>query len=117
MNENLIEYRSVCIFLWKKNYINKDIYCTISEVYDEEVPSLQTIQKLTKNMNNDNWSVFDRSREGKPKRIELIQEIQNVLLYNPYASTQKIAKIVKADRKTVKRFLIDELKMSKVNFQ
>ena len=117
MNENLIEYRTVCHFLWKKNYINKDIYCTISDVYDEEVPSLRTIQKWTKNMNDDNWSIFDRPREGRPKRTELKQEIQNVLLYNPYASTQKIAEIVKADRKTVKRVLIDELNMSKVNFK
>ena len=67
-------------------------------------------------MNDDNWSIFDRQRERRSKMIELIQEIQNVLLYNLYASTQKIAKIVKADRKTVKRILIDELKISKINF-
>ena len=68
-------------------------------------------------MNDDQWSIFDRPREGRPKRTDLKEAIQNVLLYNPYASTKKIAKKVNADRKTVKRVLIEELQMSKVNFK
>ena len=68
-------------------------------------------------MNDDQWSIFDRPREGRPKRTDLKKAIQNVLLYNPYASTKKIAKKVNADTKTVKRVLIEELQMSTVNFK
>ena len=68
-------------------------------------------------MNDDQWSIFDRPREGRPKRTDLKEAIQNVLLYNPYASTKNIAKKRNADRKTVKRVLIEELQMSKVNFK
>lgn len=63
------------------------------------------------------WSIFDCHGEGRSKRTELKQEIHNVLLYNPYASAQKISKIVKTDRKTVKKVLFDELNMLKVNWK
>lgn len=117
MNEKLIEYRAVCHFMWKKNHTNKEIYESIANTYDDQIPALRTIQKWTKTMNDDQWSIFDHPREGRPKRTDLKEAIQNVLLYNPYASTKKIAKKVNADRKTVKRVLIEELQMSKVNFK
>ena len=103
--------------MWKKNHTNKEIYSSIANTYDDQIPVLRTIQKLTKTINDDQWSIFDRPREGIPKRTDLKEAIQNVLLYNPYASTKKIAKKVNTDRKTDKRVLIVELQILKVNFK
>lgn len=79
MNEKLIEYRAVCHFMWKKNHTNKEIYESIANTYDNQIPVLRTIQKWTKTMNDDQWSIFDRPREGRPKRTDLKEAIQNVL--------------------------------------
>lgn len=117
MNEALVEKRSVASFLWKKKKTNKQIYQEMSEVYAEDMPSIKTIQKWTKKMIDGDWSIFDRPREGRPERAELSEKIQEVLAYNPYASTKKIAKKVAADPKTVKKVLIEKLQMRKVNFK
>lgn len=89
----------------------------MSEVYTEDMPSIKTIQKWTKKMIDGNWSIFDLPREGRPERTELSEKIQEVLAYNQYASTKKIAKKVGADPKTVKKVLIEKLRMRKVNFK
>lgn len=117
MNEALVEKRSVASFLWKKKKTNKQIYQEMSEVYAEDMQSIKTIQKWTKKMIDGDWSIFDRPREGRPERAELSEKIQEVLAYNPYASTKKIAKKVGADPKTVKKVLIEKLQMRKVNFK
>ena len=117
MNEALVEKRSVASFLWKKKKTNKQIYQEMSEVYAEDMPSIKTIQKWTKKMIDGDWSIFDRPREGRPERAELSEKIQEVLAYNPYVSTKKIAKKVGADPKTVKKVLIEKLQMRKVNFK
>lgn len=117
MNEALVEKRSVASYLWKKKKTNKQIYQEMFEVYPEDMPSIKTIQKWTKKMIDGDWSIFDRPREGRPERTELSEQIQEVLAYNPYASTKKIAKKVEADPKTVKKVLIEKLRMRKVNFK
>lgn len=117
MNESLVEKRSVASYLWKKEKRNKQIYQDMFEVYGDETPSIKTIQKWTKKMNDGDWSIFDRQRKGRPEKIDLVEKIQDVLAYDPYSSTKKIAKKVGADPKTVKKVLIDKLRMRKVNFK
>lgn len=117
MDESLVEKRSVASFLWKKEKTNKQIYQKMSEVYIEDMPSIKTIQKWTKKMKDGEWSIFDRPREGRPKKTKLSEKIKDFLDYNLYATTKKISKKVRADPKTVKKVLIEELRMRKVNFK
>lgn len=117
MNEDQIEIRSVVKFLWLKDYNNKDIYEEICSVYGEEKMTLREIQNRTKSLEEGNHSLFDKVRSGRPLKNDLIDPISHIMEEDPYISTKKLAKKLNVAKQTIKRILIEELHMVKINFK
>lgn len=117
MNEDQIEIRSVVKFLWLKDYNNKDIYEEICSVYGEEKMTLREIQNRIKSLEEGNHSLFDKVRSGRPLKNDLIDPISHIMEEDPYISTKKLAKKLNVAKQTIKRILIEELHMVKINFK
>ena len=117
MDENLIEIRAVINFLWKKNMNNEAIFSEIINTYGPESISLRAVEKRTKDLRDRNSSIFDKPRSGRPKMNDLDEPIQQLLTEDPYISTNMLAEKLQVAKQTVKRVMIEDLKMIKVNFK
>lgn len=71
----------------------------------------------TKNLDEGTFSIFGKNRSGRPLKNDLIEPIQNILKEDPYGSKKKTAKRLDVAKQTVKRIMIDELHMTKINFK
>ena len=62
-------------------------------------------------------TLFDKKRSGRPLKSNHAQPISDKLKEDPYMSTHQLAEAVGMNKQTVKRVLIDELNMVKINLK
>ena len=62
-------------------------------------------------------TLFDKKRSGRPLKSNHAQPISDKLKEDPYMSTRQLAEAVGVNKQTVKRVLIDELNMVKINLK
>jgi histone-lysine N-methyltransferase SETMAR len=112
-----IETRVVIKFLWRQGKTNKQIHAEMMAVEDFPELSLRTIQKWTQRFNENNLSLEDTPRSGRPKDERIRTRIAEYMDHEPYASAREIANHLECDKNTVTKILRDELHMTKVNIR
>ena len=111
------EQKYIIHFYWLKKRTTKEIHEKLKIVYQDDALSIQTIRKWIKRFDNGINNINDLKRKGRPKKNEFKKEIAQILEENPFLSTKKLSKLVGIHKNTIKRILIEELEMKKINFK
>jgi hypothetical protein len=111
------EIRAVIYFLWLQKLPNVAIFRKTSTVYGEGVIGLKAIQKLTHRFEEDDDSLEDEPRPGRPRSTKYCDAIHTLLDENAYLSQKQIASVLSIHQTIVKYVLLEDLLLRQVNFK
>jgi hypothetical protein len=111
------EMRSVIHFLLLKNFTIAKISREVDNVYGQDAPCLRTVQRLVTRFAAGEEGLEDCPRGDRPLSDQNIGFIAQLLVDDPYLSQKTIAGILSIHQATVKRILLEELSLRKVNFK
>jgi hypothetical protein len=112
-----VEMRSVLHFLWLKDLTIVEISREVDDVYGQGAPCPRTVQRLVTHFAVGEEGLEDRPRGDRPRSNQNIGLITQRLIDDPYLLQKAIAKILSIYQATVKRILLEELSLRKVNFK
>lgn len=112
-----IEYRAVVHFLFLKGLNNASILQELEDVYGQGCVTIFFVKKWTNMFSNGRESVEDLPRAGRPKIDGLVPRIQEILDEVPFISTKQLSLALGHHHATVKKVMIEEMGLKKVNFK
>lgn len=84
------DLRKLIYFCWKDNMNSVEIMTKINTVLEGEIVNERTCRRWIARFKQDDYSVQDKSREGRPL-IDLSDNIENALNEDPFATSRQIA--------------------------
>ena len=112
-----IELRSIIRYEFLQNTKPMDILFKINNIYGENTIKKSTVYKWIERFKGGNNNIFDEERSGRPKEMSKNDQIKEILDEDPHISLRKISKIVQLSKITVKKIIIEDLKMRKVTYK
>jgi hypothetical protein len=112
-----VEMRSVIHFLWLKDLTIAKISREIDDVYGQGAPYLSTVQRPVARFTAGEERREDRPRSNPSGRDQNIGLIIQFLVDDLDLSQKAIAGILNIHQTNVKRTLLEELLLRKVNFK
>lgn len=109
------EKRSVLHYCFLRQMKAPQIKAEMTIAYKEEAPALSTINKWLKRFQENEESLNDKPRAGRPINYETNDAILGILQEQPFASARYIAHMLKINKSTVTYKLINQLHYQKLN--
>ena len=112
------ELRAIIKFLYLRNEKPNRIHEMINETPGYAEVSITTIRKWVKRFKDGEMDIIDSKRSGRPKiKNKFISKVRLMIEENPSLSCKFIAKKLDIGWGTVKKILIEELGLKKVNMK
>jgi hypothetical protein len=112
-----IEIRAVIHFLWLKRYRNTDILSQLEDVYCQGVMTLKTVERWTKAFLEERTTLNDSPTPGWPSRNDVTDAVKQIIHDDRFFSQNRTAQRLIAHRDVLRRILIPELGLGKLNFR
>jgi hypothetical protein len=112
-----VEIRSVMHFLWLNGLTAVEISREVCDVYGQAVLSLRTVERWLARFAAGDETLEHLPRSGRPRSDSNIALITQLLIDDPYLSQKMIAMILSISSTTVKKILLEDLSLRKVNFK
>jgi histone-lysine N-methyltransferase SETMAR len=110
-------FKSVALHLWKKGYTPIEAFHEIKYFNPAASPELSTLRNWFARMNEGSFSIMKSTSPGKPPFENACERILAVLEEHRTASIKFIAETVGLSEHTVRRRLVEDLKMKKMSIR
>lgn len=109
------EIRSIIKFLWQQGKARTEILSEINQTIGDCAVSKTNVCKWVKRFENKEFDTKTGKRSGRPKKDNLIPQVEHIITSDPFVSSRAIAASLSVHKNTISRILKVDLGMKKVS--